>query len=247
MLHRVASLLIIVFWLTMTALLVRNEFAPEGSRMREVPIGHVLKLLFIHEQTSRLNITSDAQPIGQFNLHPHIDPTTEMRVLNLDGMLHVRLGAGARQRVQWDGAVIYDRAFAFRHLDFGFTLFYPTQLKVQIEVQPEANRAHVALSGATGLIDERDYTLDQAGAHELLAQMGVDPALLASFGATAVAPTFRARQSSLLLHGERVDTYLVTIEQGGQVLADIHVSQLGNVLQMKTLLGYTLAPDDPVP
>ena len=42
MVYRFFAATIIVFWLTMTALLVRNEVAPDGSSMREVPVSHMV-------------------------------------------------------------------------------------------------------------------------------------------------------------------------------------------------------------
>jgi hypothetical protein len=253
MLHRAASLLIISFWLTMTALLVRNEIAPEGSSVREVPVAHVLKLLFQPERGSGLNITSDSSTLGHLNLTPHIDATTQNHVLGFDSSLQMRLGLNSRQSVKLEGQLELDPAMALRHLTFTLVLRDPTPLKTEVDIDPEANRAHTAMRSQSQpgapwqLIDERDYSLDQQGARDLLGQVGLDPALLTTVGAPRVAPVIRARQSSLVLHGVRVDTYLLTIEQSGQTLMEIQISQLGYVLQAKTLLGYNFAPDDPLP
>ena len=47
---------------------------------------------------------------------------------------------------------------------------------------------------------------------------------------------------------EAVNTALAdTIEQSGQTLLEFDVSQLGQILRAKTLIGYSLAPDDVVP
>jgi hypothetical protein len=77
--------------------------------------------------------------------------------------------------------------------------------------------------------------------------MGLDPTLLTTRSAPQISPTVRGRMSSLLFHGERVDTFLLTVEQSGQPLVEIHISQLGNVLQAKTILGYNFAPDEVIP
>ena len=84
-------------------------------------------------------------------------------------------------------------------------------------------------------------------ARDLLGQIGLDPALLTTVGAPQTAPTIHARQPSLVLHGDRVDTYQLILEQSGQTLLEIQVSQLGEVLEAKTLLGYDFAPDDITP
>src|SRR5262245_7266621 len=64
MIYRTAAALIVVFWLVMTTLLIRNEVNPEDSRLREVPVTHVLKLLYLHEQPSHLRIYAGGTPIG---------------------------------------------------------------------------------------------------------------------------------------------------------------------------------------
>ena len=43
-----------------------------------------------------------------------------------------------------------------------------------------------------------------------------------------------AQRGSLLIHGERIETYLVTYRQSGQTFLEAQVSQLGQVLQVKT-------------
>jgi hypothetical protein len=40
---------------------------------------------------------------------------------------------------------------------------------------------------------------------------------------------------------------MVTVEQSGQTLLEFHLSQLGQILHVRTLIGYTLAPDDMFP
>ena len=247
MLHRLATICIIAFWLTMTALLVRNEVRPDGSHLREVPIHHVLKLLFLHEQRSELKIYTDSTLIGYLRMEPHVDPATEARMMDFNGTMQLRNTGTPRQRLQWDGSLALDRAFHFRHLHLALSMSEPAPLNATIDTDPQ--RAHVVLKSNTDTISEHDFTLDEAGARGLLAQLGVDPALLATFAGakSELQPAFRARQSSLGIRGERIETYLVTIEQSGQTLGEIHISQLGQVLHAKTPLGYTFAPDDVAP
>ena len=247
MFHRAATLLIILFWLTMTGLLVRNELTPEGSRMREVPVGHVLKLLFLHSQPSNVHISTETAPVGHLHLLPRIDETTALRVLDFSGSVQLRAGTPVRQRLEWDGLLYLDRTLGFRQLAFRFKLGEPTPLHGTIEV--DAERAHVALRTNAMTLSERDYTLDEKGARELLGELGVDPAMLAALrGAKSeLQPALHARQSSLLLHGERVETYLLALEQSGQTLAEFHLSQLGQLLHARTAFGYTLAVDDFTP
>jgi hypothetical protein len=56
MIYRTVAALIVCFWILMTTLLIQNEVNPEDSRVREVPLTNVLKLLYLHEQASDLKI-----------------------------------------------------------------------------------------------------------------------------------------------------------------------------------------------
>jgi hypothetical protein len=156
--------------------------------------------------------------------------------------------------VRLEGEMQLDRLMAVQRFNVALTLFEPTTMKTEVTIEPAKNRAHVALHSQGQapprewyLIEEHDYTLDQAGARELFAQTGLDPALLTTNRAPQITPKVRARSSSMLFHGDRLETYLLTIEQGGQTLAEMHVSQLGNILQAKTILGYSFAPDNVTP
>jgi hypothetical protein len=97
-------------------------------------------------------------------------------------------------------------------------------------------------------VDEETYSLDEEGGWELMKRFGVDPAVVQAFAHDATTkPEIIAQQASLFVHGERMQTYLVTVQQNGQVLLEFHVDQLGKILHAKTLVGYTLTPDDVIP
>ena len=57
MVTRFLSISIVLFWLTMTGLLVRMELWPNHSSLRSIPIEHVAKLMWLHEQASDLIVT----------------------------------------------------------------------------------------------------------------------------------------------------------------------------------------------
>ena len=98
-----------------------------------------------------------------------------------------------------------------------------------------------------------DVATNEAGVSDLAHQLGTGSEFLAilqqakSQARAQSKPIIRARQSSIRYRGERTETYLVSIEQNGQTLIQCQFSQLGHVLQAKTLLGYTLQPDDLLP
>ena len=90
MLYRAAAIFIVLFWLTMTGLLVHQELRPGDSALREIPVSHVVKLIFMHRQDQQhpapLRITSDKQPLGEVRLVPESrsgNPGPQFRVPRL--------------------------------------------------------------------------------------------------------------------------------------------------------------------
>ncbi len=248
MLTRILSVAIVVFWLTMTGLLVRTELHPGGSRLSAVPVGHVLKLLFLHEQSSDLNILSDGQRLGYLRLRPKVEKETQARVFEFIGNLQIRLPQMPKQRFSWDGALTMNRGFAVQRMTFGLTMHQPMAYRVDLLVDAQARVAQVLLKERERGVEEETFTLDQAGAAQAMEHFGIEPMLLRAIGGKSAArPEIAAQQSSLLIRGERVETYLVTFKQSGQTLLKIQVSQIGQILEAKTFFGYSLAPEDLTP
>jgi len=52
----------------MAGLLVRQHVGAGDAALREVPVGHVVKLLLMHEQPSALNIYSDQRRLDPLNI-----------------------------------------------------------------------------------------------------------------------------------------------------------------------------------
>jgi hypothetical protein len=102
---------------------------------------------------------------------------------------------------------------------------------------------------SNGLIDEEDFTLDESGVRKALNYLELDPVSLPidQKRLASTAPIVKARLSSMTVDGDSMDTYLVTIESNGQTMLEAQVDQLGRVLEVKTILGITLAPEDITP
>ena len=248
MIYRVAAIFIVLFWLTMTALLVRKEARPEDSTLREIPVAHVVNLLFLHEQVSELNIVSEKLRLGHLRIEPHVNKETAARLIEFSGYLHLRIPGGARQRVTWNGEWEMEKSLVTRRFQLGVTMHDPGEVRGVFVIVPATNRAHYELRTSSGIVEQGDYPLDEAGLREVLQLLGVDPMLLPSKPMhSAAQPLVKALQSSMEIHGEHIDTYLVAAEQNEQRLLEIHVSQLGQILRAKTILGYSLAPDDITP
>ncbi len=255
MLYRTLAVLVVAFWLTMIGLLVRKESDSAGSVLREVPVGHVVKLLLMHEQRSDLNIHNDKLRVGYVRIHPQKRKGDRERVIEFSGHVQIIVPGVERQRVQWDGELELEKTLATRRFAIGLTFRDPSQRsdlasRVEVVVEPAKNLLTWSLhSPGIPAGQPHSYSLDEAGLQSALGEL-LDPAvipLLQKQTRSMSPPVIKALQSSMLIHGESIDTYLVTIEQSGQTLLECDISQLGQILRAKTLIGYTLAPDDLIP
>ena len=257
MLYRALAILVTGFWLTMIGLLIRKEAGPGDSALREVPVGHVIKLLLMHEQPSDLNIYSGKMRLGYLRIHPQMHQGDRSRVIAFVGDLRLTVPGFERQRATWTGELDLEKNLATRRFTMGLTLSDPTMrsapaYRTQISIQPAENiLTWTQFSGDRTIDGPHTYTLDEAGLQAALREMETpDPSMLSMIrGQTRsmTAPVIKALQSSMPYHGERIDTYLVTIEQSGQTLLEFDVDQLGHILRAKSIIGYSLAPDDVVP
>jgi hypothetical protein len=254
MFYRAVAILIVLFWLTMTGLLMHQEIRPGDSAMREIPVSHVVKLMFMHQREPGnppplLSIYSDKLRLGQLRLTPQIDAQTQDRNLDFKGDLQVSVLGGKRERIGWSGRFDMDKLLNIKRFQLTITTHYPTDLITDMIIIPGENIAHYELRTSGGTVDRQDFTLDEHGARAALEHAGIDPALLPISRKQQAAADFtaKARLSSLAVHGGQMDTYLVTIESNGQTLLECHVDQLGRIVQATTLLGYSLSPEDITP
>lgn len=245
---RLLSAAIVVFWLTMTTLLIRTEMQPQGSALRKVPIEHVLKLLFLHQQSSDLSIYSDGIRLGHLQVHPKLVRDTGARRLDFSGNILVRVPDAPRQRFSWDGFFHMDKAFALQEVLLRVNM-HDAGYRAEIRVRPGENEAVFHLAAGDRVVQRSVYSLDEKGLQQLIQQQGLDPAMLQAISgkALSVQPTITAQQSSMHIRKERLETYLVSIQQSGQTLLDMHVSQLGGILRVQTFFGYKLEPNDALP
>ena len=251
MIYRTVAALIVCFWILMTTLLIQNEVNPEDSRVREVPLTNVLKLLYLHEQASDLKIYAGGTPIGHLRVHPHNEKNTTDRIMEFTGT--IQLSVPDRRRISWDGTVRLSRDYEMRQADWGVTLHDPGFMRLEVQAKADLPTVHVTVKTKERVVQEADVAMNESGIADLAQQFGAGAEVLTMMRQartqveTQAKPTIRARQSSIRYRGERTETYLVSIEQNGQTLIHCHFSQLGQVLQANTVLGYTLQPDDLLP
>jgi hypothetical protein len=249
MLYRTAAIFIVLFWLTMTALLVHQELRPGDSALRELPPAHVVKLLFMHQETSKLNIYSDKLRLGQLIVEPKIHDDGQSRDLEFRGDLQLLIPGGRRERVAFHDCVLHmDKLLNLKRFELSVDIHVPTDLTSRIVVDPAEKVAHYELRGSHGIVEQQTYTLDERGARLALESLGVDPSLLpVAKRNVSNSLQVKARQATLSVPGGQMDTYQVTVETNGQTLFECHVDQLGRIVQANTLLGYTLSADATTP
>lgn len=238
---RLLAVGIVLFWGVMTTLLVRQTVAPSRSAFFELPVAYVTGLIFRGGQESHLVIEQDGQPVGYWHFTPRITPAG-LPELAHEGSLAVRLPFTASWRVTWEGHAHFDPALQLTGGD----------LTLNVKEQ----EAHLELHW-TG--SDVQYTLQQAQAAvatgtlhgaadlpNLLAGLGLDPAM---FDPKKTAPgaetaTLTARRATLPLRHDRLDTYLLALRQGATLLGEFHISQLGQILYVRTDFGYTMTADE---
>ena len=248
MLYRFLAASIVVFWLTMTALLLRKELGPGDTSLREVPVAHVVKMMLAHEQSSDLQIYNEKLNVGRLQIHPHIGKEDGQRRVDLSGALQLTLPGMSRQRVAWTGGVDLDKHLDPQRFNVAVTFRDPATYTVDLRVEPVEHRITVESRAGQQLIKRSQYSLDEKGASDWMRDQGMDPTLLRSLHNPRSTPlVMKALQSSLEVRGEKVETYLISAEQGGQTLFEAHVSQLGQILRVRTFAGYSAAPEDLLP
>jgi hypothetical protein len=248
MIYRTAAVFIVLFWLTMTALLVHQEVRPGDSAFREIPPSHVVKLFFMRHQEPHppLSIYSDKLRIGELRIVPAIDEKTQDHSVEFQGSLQVSIFGGKRERIGWKGVLKMDKLLTVKRFELEILTHSPTDLTTDLVIIPGQNLAHYELKNSTGTVERHDYTLDERGARLALEQAGFDMSLLPiSYRSQTAEPvSVKARLSTLAVHGGQMDTFLVTMESNGQTLFECDVDQLGRIVHASTLLGYTLTPTD---
>lgn len=243
MLPRISAALIIVFWLVMSALLVRLEISPERSRLLDVPVSHVVRLMLDREQQSLLTITESEGLAGTLLIRPV--NTVGGGGFEFSGSMSIRLPMWNAQRVSWNGGVDLDKRLNTQGFHADLALRNPPYRFVLNSRTAEQTVSYEVREGDQ-LLTRGAVPMDSTKAPAALQGLGVDVsgllALQKNFAGNA-APVFTAKQAELPAKGERLDVYQVTMRQGDTTLADIFVSQLGQVLLVKTTFGYTLSAE----
>ena len=142
------------------------------------------------------------------------------------------------------GTATFDEDLSLTSLQIGVPVGESPLMKAQVTVTPSENLARYQLFNNEIELEQEDYALDESGLKKVLKQLDLDPALYESVRGSATVPIVSARQSSLAIPQGRIDTFLLSVKQGGQTLLEVHVNQLGVVARVKTLVGYNMSPEE---
>lgn len=248
--NRLLALLITGFWVTMWTLLLRTELEPQKAALREVPIEHVLKLFFQHQQASDLFLNTGSDRVGYVRFHPQVRKDNGVPMLEFSGNVQIRIPGAPRQRLIWNGNAELSPALEVSKLQLtsafrDSTLPQAAENIVRLSMDMQKRTASYEVRTAQQLADAQTFTLDEAGLRKLMDRAGVDPTVLQTVNLQTKGspPRFSAHRSSLKIKDETVETLLISAEMNGQTLLECHVSQLGQILHAKTITGWTLETD----
>jgi hypothetical protein len=244
MLHRLIATSIVAFWLAMTSMLVVRELYPESAGLNAVAVSYVGQLFFQHQQSSDLKVHASGEDIGFVHVQARPPGESDKRELEFNGNLSIPLPNGTHQRLGWFGRFRLTSRFNLERFDLTISADVPGQ-HVGISVDCFAKTAEFTVKAGNRVVDSATISLDERGFASLISQVGFDPKLLEQFqSADAPLPhfEFHSQLSSIILSGEKISTYLLTMKAGGQPVFEAHVSQLGQILKARVpLLGYKLA------
>ncbi len=236
-----------MFWGWMTALLVRLEWAPGEGQMLTVPTAHVWKLVFRHEEASDLTLFNGRQRLGTLHLQPKQRSAS-------GGPFHQLTGTGAfaldlpgltGERMVLHGTLDLDEREEIQHVELAANFHEPKQklpgITVVFDGQPPRSQWHYSIRRGEDILKEKSGTMETLLDDPDLRVTGFDPQVFSQMGRQqATATTVTARHGTLHLNGEDVETYVVTVRQGDGLESSVHLNQLGQILAVKTFLGYDL-------
>lgn len=243
MLSRILTVLIFGFWIVMSALLVRSHLNPGESGVMTVPVEHVVKLIFLHGQPSDLNIMVGDIPFGALTIRP--TSTESIHTLECNGSARLRIPMVPRDQLIWETEVDLEPDYSFRTFR-GIFRVRDRDVRLGVEVDAGKKVVHYRLSDRSTPAQESVVPLSREGGAQLLERSGMNPAVLSSLEDSAGETVVSARRTDLKFRDEQLDAYQIAVKREGVVLAEVYVSQLGQILLVKTPV-LTLSPSQMLP
>lgn len=246
MLYRALLLIITGVFITMWTLLIRSEVQPGGNSLRTLPVQHVLHELFLNEKASPLLIRDGTQTIGNLRISGRPEAPDGTRALEFFGSVQLSLPSANMQRSTWSGELVVTRDWEIQSVTLTTTTKEIAKsaapaTQLDFTLSPLQKTASYVLKSDGELLDQQTFTMDEAGMNALLDHLGVDEMWRKELRpGRAPKPEISARQAWLTIDHTKLETYLLTVVLNGQTLIEAHVSQLGEVLQARTIFGWTL-------
>jgi len=245
---------VVAFWLLMNGALLRFWIFPMENRMLSLPVEHVFRQMFVHEQLSELVIRQGNEPVGNLTLQPRHSGADEeeeaLYGLDFSGHLLLSLPFTQQQPFNWHGTLEITPRLKLRRLRLQVEASLPGVL-FDLEIDPERREAAYTLRQKGEEPVEAAVPLTAEGLEEIAARLGLDPAVLAQLtagfrggGGGGEPPALRARHARVTIHGEPVQAFNLSLRHGQTMLAEMDLSTLGRVLAVRTALGFTLASQE---
>ncbi len=260
MLYRLLVAGIVAFWLLMATWLVRTELFPDRGTTLPVPVDYVGGLVFRHEQPSDLLLFSGKRRLdGNFHLQPKSLPasadgrTPAGNLLGLSGNFLLSLPGLAGRRAVFHGSLETGPGpgAPVRRVELSVSVHDPRQpavgVTLHLDGRPADNQWHYQVMQGSVTLQEGGGTPDELIDKLGLRGYGVDPRVFSQVETRAAATVLAAHRGVLRINDEDVETFVVTIHQGEGMDSEIHVNQLGQVLAVKTFLGYDLYDESLAP
>lgn len=247
-LRLIAMAAIAGFWATMWAFLIRSELRPDQTALHTLPVELVWKQMFEHEQVSDLFLRENNLSIGRLRLEPRARPPGY--ALGVSGNLQFTPAGVPPQHASWEGSVMLDGKFHVLEIQGTYRSLAPPALSIpparlQFTADLVKKEGWYRYHSGDEIVAEQRFTLDLAGFAEVLKRWEIDPTWSRQFTTLSGdhPAQVTARQTRFTLpdvQGETVDATLVALTMHGQSWLEIYLSQLGQVLQVKTLWGWVL-------
>jgi hypothetical protein len=233
--YRIFVAMVVAFWLVMSGLLMRMELSPERNTFLNVPVSHVVKLMFFHEQPSVLSIDENGQRIGSFLLRPK--NAEGRRELHFSGNIALGLPWNERQRISWNGKLEMGKQFEVQTIELGFGT-RESEIDAHFSVDVRDRLGHYEVRREREVLQRGSFRLNEL--RTLAQQEDINLALMQDLQ----APKIVARPTKMRIGNEEIEAYLITVAREKETLARIYVSQLGQVLKVTTSFGYSLAAEE---
>jgi hypothetical protein len=246
MLYRALLLLITGLFITMWTLLIRSEVEPGGNSLRALPVEHVLKEMFQNEKPSQLVIHDGSQRIGTLRLTGQGEAADGTRAMQYFGNAQLEFPGAGPQRSAWNGEIVVTpdwevKSFSLSAASRGAAKDAGPATQFELLVSTVDHTASYVIKSGPTVVDRQTFSTDEAGFTALLDHFEIDPMWRKQFHpGHGPKPVISARQASLVVDNVKLETALLTVIVNGQTLLEVHLSQLGEVLQAKTLFGWTL-------